>query len=199
MGICRDSRHKRRATGGKRAIHQKKRKYELGRPAAMTKLGGSRKSIIRTRGANVKHRALRVEAGNFSWGSEAVAFKAKIYSAVYHPSSNEFVRTNTVTKNTIVSIDATPFKTFYRQRYGVELGKVIPGQEAAEFSPEEKAKHETLSKTRFLEPLTEEQFNSGRLLACVSSRPGQVGSADGYILEGKELEFYKRKMDKKKK
>jgi small subunit ribosomal protein S8e len=39
MGISRDSRHKHRATGGRRKIHQKKRKAELGRPAAMTKIG----------------------------------------------------------------------------------------------------------------------------------------------------------------
>eukprot|EP00968_Pinguiococcus_pyrenoidosus_P018418 scaffold1913_cov257-Pinguiococcus_pyrenoidosus.AAC.29 len=39
MGICRDSRHKRRATGGKRAMDKKKRKYEMGRQPAMTKLG----------------------------------------------------------------------------------------------------------------------------------------------------------------
>jgi small subunit ribosomal protein S8e len=44
-----------------------------------------------------------------------------------------------------------------------------------------------------------EQFNAGRVLACVSSRPGQSGRADGYILEGKELEFYVKKMEKKKK
>ena len=29
-------------------------------------------------------------------------------------------------------------------------------------------------------------------------RPGQCGRADGYILEGKELEFYVKKMQKKK-
>ncbi len=34
--------------------------------------------------------------------------------------------------------------------------------------------------------------------ACLSSRPGQVGRADGYILEGKELEFYLRKIKAKK-
>jgi len=33
----------------------------------------------------------------------------------------------------------------------------------------------------------------------VSSRPGQSGRADGYILEGKELEFYLKKMERKKK
>ena len=44
-----------------------------------------------------------------------------------------------------------------------------------------------------------EQFSSGRLYACVTSRPGQCGRCDGYLLEGKELEFYLKKMEKKKK
>jgi small subunit ribosomal protein S8e len=34
--------------------------------------------------------------------------------------------------------------------------------------------------------------------ACISSRPGQSGRADGYILEGKELEFYVKKLKSKK-
>jgi len=34
--------------------------------------------------------------------------------------------------------------------------------------------------------------------ACVASRPGQSGRCDGYILEGKELEFYLRKLKSKK-
>ena len=34
-----------------------------------------------------------------------------------------------------------------------------------------------------------ELMNKGRLYACITSRPGQVGKADGYLLEGKELEF----------
>jgi ribosomal protein S8E len=42
MGISRDSRHKRRLTGGRRIAHQKKRKYEIARPAAMTKMGVQR-------------------------------------------------------------------------------------------------------------------------------------------------------------
>ena len=42
------------------------------------------------------------------------------------------------------------------------------------------------------------QFASGRLLACIASRPGQCGRCDGYVLEGRELEFYQRKLLKKK-
>ena len=35
-------------------------------------------------------------------------------------------------------------------------------------------------------------------MAAISSRPGQCGRADGYILEGKELEFYLKKIKSKK-
>ena len=52
--------------------------------------------------------------------------------------------------------------------------------------------------SRQVDPLLEEQFQTGRILAAISSRPGQVGRADGYILEGKELEFYIRKLKAKK-
>ena len=44
----------------------------------------------------------------------------------------------------------------------------------------------------------DDQFSTGRLLACIASRPGQCGRVDGYILEGKELEFYQRRMQKRK-
>ena len=44
----------------------------------------------------------------------------------------------------------------------------------------------------------EDQFQTGRVLASISSRPGQCGRADGYVLEGKELEFYLRKIKAKK-
>ena len=49
-----------------------------------------------------------------------------------------------------------------------------------------------------VEHALEDQFMTGRVLAAISSRPGQSGRADGYILEGKELEFYLRKIKAKK-
>ncbi len=41
-------------------------------------------------------------------------------------------------------------------------------------------------------------MQSGRILAVISSRPGQSGRADGYVLEGPELDFYTRKLAVKK-
>jgi len=55
------------------------------------------------------------------------------------------------------------------------------------------------NKSRVLEQSLKDQFNTGRILARISSRPGQSGRADGYILEGDELAFYLRKIEKKKK
>ena len=60
-------------------------------------------------------------------------------------------------------------------------------------------KLEQRQKGRKLDQLLDEQFATGRLYAAISSRPGQCGRADGYILEGKELEFYLKKLQAKKK
>lgn len=202
MGIARDSRHKHRKTGGRRNIHQKKRKFEMGRPPAMTKLGHKRVRVVRCRGGNLKFRALRLDSGNYAWGSENVTKKVRILDVAYNATSNELVRTKTLLKNAIVQIDGQPFKQWYLKRYGVDLGKKKKGEE--ETKQEKRSGHvEAKQKARLarqkLDPLIEDQFQSGRLLACVASRPGQSGRADGYVLEGEELTFYKKKMEKKKK
>merc|ERR1712093_728905 len=123
MGISRDSKHKRRATGGKRKIHRKKRKFELGRPPALTKLGSQRIHPVRCRGGRIKYRALRLETGNYAWPSEAVTRKTRVLGVVYNASNNELVRTNTLVKSAIVQIDAIPFRQWYEQHYGINLGK----------------------------------------------------------------------------
>ncbi|KAJ6834643.1 40S ribosomal protein S8 [Iris pallida] len=203
MGISRDSMHKRRATGGKKKAWRKKRKYEMGRQPAMTKLS-SNKTVrrVRVRGGNVKWRALRLDTGNFSWGSEAVTRKTRLLDVVYNASNNELVRTQTLVKSAIVQVDAAPFKQWYLQHYGVEIGrkkkaaaaaKKETTTEEAEGATEEakKSKHvlrklEKRQQGRTLDPHIEEQFGGGRLLAAISSRPGQCGRADGQLHTGGE-------------
>ncbi|XP_047944168.1 40S ribosomal protein S8 [Salvia hispanica] len=213
MGISRDSMHKRRATGGKKKAWRKKRKYELGRQPANTKLS-SNKTVrrVRVRGGNVKWRALRLDTGNYSWGSEAVTRKTRILDVVYNASNNELVRTQTLVKGAIVQVDAAPFKQWYLQHYGVEIGRKKKaaakkeGEETTEAAATEevkKSKHverklEKRQQDRKIDSHIEEQFGGGRLLAAIASRPGQCGRCDGYILEGKELEFYMKKLQKKK-
>lgn len=98
-------------------VHQKKRKFESGRPAACTKLAEKRIRLIRSRGGHTKLRALRLNMGNFTWGSEQIARKSKIVNVVYNPVSNELVRTNSLTKGTICWVDGTPFNKYVQAHY----------------------------------------------------------------------------------
>eukprot|EP00501_MAST-03F_sp_TOSAG23-6_P001622 GSMAST32.ASY1.ANO1.1689.1 assembled CDS len=195
MGISRDSRHKRRNTGGKRVIHVKKRKFELGRPAANTRIGAKRVHTVRTR---------------------VCTRKARILNVVYNASNNELVRTKTLVKNCIVQVDSAPYRSWYKTHYGIELNKkaglkkkdsfsisfcyimIFYGEDEADKKKSNKVLRRQAKncKTREIDENLADQFNNGRLLACISSRPGQSGRADGYILEGPELAFYLRKIKK---
>ncbi|KIK67276.1 hypothetical protein GYMLUDRAFT_861869 [Collybiopsis luxurians FD-317 M1] len=202
MGISRSSRYKRSASGAQRAHYRKKRKFELGRQPANTKLGAKRIHTVRVRGGNLKHRALRLDSGNFAWGSEHVTKKTRIISVVYNASNNELVRTNTLVKGAIIQVDATPFRQWYETHYAQPVTKrgktsAPAGETAAE--PVKLSNHaqrnvDARKREAKIEPLLETQFSAGRLYASISSRPGQSGRCDGYILEGKELEFYIRKI-----
>jgi len=206
MGISRDSRHKRSATGAKRSQYRKKRAFELGRQNANTRIGTKRIHKVRTRGGNLKFRALRLDSGNFAWGSESTTRKTRIIGVAFHPSNNELVRTNTLTKAAIVQIDATPFRQWYEAHYGLPLGKkrAKKVEEAKqEGTAEEKKKSKKVERKLAarqthakVEHALETQFAAGRLYAAVSSRPGQSGRCDGYILEGEELAFYLKHMKK---
>merc|ERR1712071_379864 len=119
----------------------------------------------------------------------------------HNASNNELVRTKTLVKNAIVQVDAANFKAFYEQHYGIALGKKKRDDSSKDATATKKSKKVTkkLEKrkaTRVLESGLKDQFNSGRLYACISSRPGQHGRADGYILEGNELAFYLKKIKK---
>merc|ERR1711924_288609 len=132
---------------------------------------------VRCRGGNLKHRALRLDTGNFSWGSEVCTRKTRIIDVVYNATNNELLRTKTLVKNAIVQVDATPFRQWYETHYGIFLGKKRKAGEAekASVSKSVKDKQAKRAETRVLEPGLESQFDSGRLYAAISSRPGQSG------------------------
>jgi small subunit ribosomal protein S8e len=217
MGIVRSRLHKRKVTGGKRKIHRKRRAHEVGRLAGNTKLGARKVSAVRVRGGHHKVRALRLDTGNFAWGTEGVSARARILDVVYNATSNELVRTKTLVKNAIVVVDAAPFKQWYAKHYGVSYDAK---SKASKDDKSKKAKKATKEATKFsiekasaaqkrawahrqktlkIEKAVEDQLKLGRLVAKLSSRPGQSGRADGVILEGAELAFYQKKMEKGKK
>lgn len=121
----------------------------------------------------------------------------------FHPSNNELVRTNTLTKAAVVQIDAAPFRQWYEAHYGQSLGRRRQQKTGAEATEEKKQSKGVEKKlaARFaaqgkVEAPLERQFEAGRLYAVVASRPGQSGRVDGYVLEGEELAFYQRAIRK---
>lgn len=124
----------------------------------------------------------------------------RVIGVSFHPSNNELVRTNTLTKSAVVQIDAAPFRQWYEAHYGVNLGR---RRQAKTETAEEVKKSKSVEKKQAerakggkVEPALERQFEAGRLYAVVSSRPGQSGRCDGYVLEGEELAFYQRAIRK---
>ena len=126
MGITRSSKVKHRKTGGRMPIHRKKRKFEMGRQPSHTKLGEQKVITIRGRGSGKKYRALKLNEGNFNWISEGISRKCKILEVIYNATNNELVRTQTLVKNCIVTIEPTPFKYYWYIHYSdVKLTKPL--------------------------------------------------------------------------
>jgi len=112
------------------------------------------------------------------------------------------VRTNTLVKGAVIQIDATPFKQWYEKYYATALkkrsAKAAEGEKKDETVNRKDTDHKIIvrQRSKAVDAALEEQFATGRLLAKITSRPGQSGRADGYILEGEELAFYQKKMVK---
>ena len=188
---------KRTKSGARSVGWRKKRNHALGRPAAQTRIGEERVHTVRARGGNIKHRALRLNSGTFAWASENATRKTKILNVVFHAADNEFVRTNALNKGSVVSIDAAPFKLWWERVHGAPLGK------STYTRPEKVTDKMTKNWEQYGQDLEVEkdlisQFDQGRVFAIITSRPGQCGRADGYILEGEELAFYQQAIGKKK-
>ena len=156
----------------------------------------------------MKFRALRLDHGNFGWASEGISRTTRIVDVVYNATSNEMIRTKTLVKGAICVLDCNPFRQYYESHYSKALGR----KKAHEFTEEEtkaiskletagpdaKKKYAARQKTSEVAANLGSQFLQGKVLARINSRPGQCGRADGYILEGEELDFYVKKIKTKK-
>ena len=134
----------------------------------------------------MKYRALRLDSGNFAWGSEHCTRKTRLIGVVYNASNNELVRTNTLVKGAVIQIDAHPFRQWYEAHYGQPVTR--KGRKEGEQQTEEvkksrsvTAKQDERKKTGKIDPLLESQFAAGRLYAMINSRPGQSGRCDGVV------------------
>ncbi|MDI9617774.1 30S ribosomal protein S8e [Methanothermobacter sp.] len=89
-------------SGGRAKMNRGKRKYELGREPAETKIGDRRVRMIRTRGGNTKVRLAADTKINVVDPETGKVEVAEIRNVVENAANPHFVRRNIITKGAVV-------------------------------------------------------------------------------------------------
>jgi len=113
-------RAKRKPSGGRYISARKKRKHEIGREPALTKIAAKRIKIIRSRAGARKLRILKIDIVNLFDPKTKSYSQAVIKSVTENPANKQFVRRNIITKGAVIDTDKGKAKVTSR-----------PGQEGA--------------------------------------------------------------------
>jgi len=89
-------------TGGRRKMIRGKRKSELGREAAETKIGERRSKKIRTKGGNSKVRLANDDKINVVNPENNKIEVAELLNVIENPANTQFVRRNIINKGAVV-------------------------------------------------------------------------------------------------
>jgi small subunit ribosomal protein S8e len=95
----------RRESGKRYRISRRKKRFEIGRAPADTTLGESRNRLIRTRGGNLKVRALRTQYANISMPATGETKRAKIETVVENRADPNYMRRNILTRGAIIKTE----------------------------------------------------------------------------------------------
>lgn len=119
--------------------------------------------------------------------------KTRIIDTVYNASNNELVRTKTLVKGSIITIDAVPFRQWYEAHYAMPLGpkgkRKFTEEEEAKFnkqrSKKAQKKYQERQKSAAVEQHLIEQYQAGRLLGKIDfeiHRLPVAASGRGHLL-----------------
>lgn len=96
---------RRKVTGGRYRLHRGKRKTEIGREQQITVIGKDSKKMVRTRGGNLKFRALTTSVANVYDPKSKKTIKADIKTVLENPANPHYVRRNIITKGAIIETE----------------------------------------------------------------------------------------------
>ena len=108
------ARSKRKPSGGRYKKARDKRKYELGRFPALTKLGEKKVKVQRVRGGNIKLKALALDEINVYDPKTKKSKKVKILSVVENKANRHYVRRQIITKGAVVKTELGDVKVTNR-------------------------------------------------------------------------------------
>lgn len=117
-------RSKRKVSGGLYKSYRGKRKYELGREPAHTKVGEKRISSVKKKGGKIKKFLLSCNIVNLV-DKNGKHIKAQIKTIVENSANRNFVRRNILTRGAIVDTDKGKAKITSRPGQGNTLDAVL--------------------------------------------------------------------------
>ncbi|OYT31305.1 30S ribosomal protein S8e [Candidatus Woesearchaeota archaeon] len=103
MVIVQKGRLKRKPSGGRYRQARSKRKYEIGRAPAHTKIGEQKIKTIRTKGGGKKTKVFGVKFANVLNPKDKKFYKVEIQGVVECPANRHFIRRNIVVKGAVIS------------------------------------------------------------------------------------------------
>ncbi len=106
MVICQRSRVGKTPSGGMYHPARGKRKFEMGREPAHTKVGARNIVAIRTKMAGRKNRLLVCDVANVFNPATKIYSQSKIKTVKENTASRHFVRRNIMTKGALIETDA---------------------------------------------------------------------------------------------
>lgn len=107
MSVWHGDQHKHKATGGRKIVNRKKRRFEKGFFPAETALGKTKGKTMRKHGGNEKRRLLSVNEANIS-DALGKTQKVEITRVIKNPANVDYDRRGVITKGTMI---ATPLGT----------------------------------------------------------------------------------------
>jgi small subunit ribosomal protein S8e len=105
MVLVQKGRVGRKPTGGRYNAYRKKRKYEIGRAATLTKIGTEKVKVIKTKGDCIKAKVLVAQVANILDPKTKKFTKAAIKTVAECPANRHFVRRNIIVKGTVITTD----------------------------------------------------------------------------------------------
>lgn len=103
--VISQTRSRRSPTGSRYVAFRKKKQFESGREATLTKVGETKLKVLRGLGANQKQVLLESNVANVMDKKKNKSVKVKILSVKENPANSNYVRRNIITKGCTVETD----------------------------------------------------------------------------------------------
>jgi len=141
-------RSRKKPSGGRTWPKRKKRKYELGRESAETKIGPSKRVQVAVRGSGRKLRLLAADEANITVPGSGETKKVKISSVLENPANPHFVRRNIVTRGAVIETELGRAQVTGRPGQDGTVNAVLLEAKKPEEKPPAKPKEEAESEER---------------------------------------------------